>query len=50
MGEDVGKGCRSVIWYKYCVHTYVNGKMLPVETIPGMEEWRDKGEWWMELN
>jgi hypothetical protein len=23
---------------------YVNGKMRPVETIPGMEG--DKGEWW----
>jgi hypothetical protein len=21
---------------KYCVHVYVNGKMGPVETIPGM--------------
>jgi hypothetical protein len=24
---------------------YVNGKMRPVETIPGMGE-GDKGEWW----
>jgi hypothetical protein len=24
------------IWCKYCVHMYVNGKMRPVETIPGM--------------
>jgi hypothetical protein len=28
------------IWYKYCVHMYVNGKMRPVEieTIPRMRE------------
>jgi hypothetical protein len=32
--------------YKYCVHMYVNGKMIPVETIPGMREGRNKGEWW----
>jgi hypothetical protein len=25
------------------VHMYVNGKMRPVENIPGMG---DKGEWW----
>jgi hypothetical protein len=24
------------IWRKYCVHTYVNGKMRPVETVPEM--------------
>jgi hypothetical protein len=24
---------------------YVNGKMRPVETVPGMQE-EDKGEWW----
>jgi hypothetical protein len=24
--------------YKYCVHIYVNVKMIPVETIPGMGE------------
>jgi hypothetical protein len=23
--------------WKYSVHIYVNGKMIPVETIPGME-------------
>jgi hypothetical protein len=32
-GKDVG-GC---IWYKYYVYMNVNGKMNPVETIPGME-------------
>jgi hypothetical protein len=31
------------IWCKYCVQMYVNGKMIPVETIPGVG---DKGEWW----
>jgi hypothetical protein len=29
-GEDVRNG------YKYCVDMYVSGKMLSVETIPGM--------------
>jgi hypothetical protein len=24
-------------WCKYYVHVYVNGKMIPVVTIPGME-------------
>jgi hypothetical protein len=28
------------------VYTYVNGKMIPVETIPGMEGEGDKEEWW----
>jgi hypothetical protein len=32
-GEDIRKGC---IWGKYCVQVYVNEKMRPVETIPGM--------------
>jgi hypothetical protein len=27
------------MWSKYCVHMYVNGKMKPVETTQGMEEW-----------
>jgi hypothetical protein len=25
-----------VIWYKYCVHMYVNEKISPVEAIPEM--------------
>jgi hypothetical protein len=29
---------------KYCVHMYVNGKMTPVETIPGMGVGEDKGQ------
>jgi hypothetical protein len=28
------------------VHTCLNGKMIPVETVPGMGEGRDKGEYW----
>jgi hypothetical protein len=27
---------KEMIWYKYCVYMYVNGKMRPVESIPGM--------------
>jgi hypothetical protein len=33
-----GKGTGGRIWCKYCVYMYVNGKMRPVETIPGMGE------------
>jgi hypothetical protein len=32
-----GKGVGGWIWYKYCVHMYVNGKMRLIETIPGMK-------------
>jgi hypothetical protein len=32
-GNDVGDW----IWYKCCIHMYVNGKMISVETILGME-------------
>jgi hypothetical protein len=31
------------MWYKYCVYMYVNAKMIPVETLPGMGEGK-KGE------
>jgi hypothetical protein len=31
------------MWYKYCVHMYVNGKMRSVEIIPGMRGGEDKG-------
>jgi hypothetical protein len=24
------------MWCKYCAHMYVNAKMIPVETVPGM--------------
>jgi hypothetical protein len=27
----------------------INGKMIPVETVPGMGGWDDKGEWWRGL-
>jgi hypothetical protein len=30
-----GNGQREWIWYKYCVHMYVNGKVISVETILG---------------
>jgi hypothetical protein len=31
------------IWWKYYVLMYVNEKIRPVETIPGMGRRRDKG-------
>jgi hypothetical protein len=33
------------MWCKYRVHMYVNGKMRPVETLPGIRG-GNKGEWW----
>jgi hypothetical protein len=36
-------GC---IYCKYSVHMYVNGKMIPVETIPGMGGGGSEGDWW----
>jgi hypothetical protein len=30
------------IWCKYCAHVYGNGKMIPVEIVPGMEGWAVK--------
>jgi hypothetical protein len=33
---EVGKGCGRVYMVQICVHLYENGKMTPVETIPGM--------------
>jgi hypothetical protein len=49
VGRMWGKGMGAWIWPKYCVHMNVNGKMRPVETIPGME-WggikkNDEGGW-----
>jgi hypothetical protein len=32
------------MWCKYCVHMYVNGKMIPVETVPGIGGRGDKEE------
>jgi hypothetical protein len=37
-GKDIRKRCKRVNVVKYYVHMYVNGKMRPVETIPGLEE------------
>jgi hypothetical protein len=37
--EEGGKGHGMV---QYCVHIDVNGKMIPVETIPGIEGEGDK--------
>jgi hypothetical protein len=33
------------MWCKYCVHMYVNGKMVPAETFPGMGLGGDKEKW-----
>jgi hypothetical protein len=33
------------IWCKYCVYMYLDGKMRPVETIPGIREEGGKEEW-----
>jgi hypothetical protein len=42
--RKVGRG---KIQYKKCVHVYVNAKMIPVETIPGLQGEQDEGECWM---
>jgi hypothetical protein len=34
----VGKSIGGWMWCKYCAHMYVNGKLRPVETIPGIGE------------
>jgi hypothetical protein len=31
-----GKGVGGWIQYKYCIYMYVNAKMIPVETVPGI--------------
>jgi hypothetical protein len=33
-----GKGVGGRMWWKYYVRMYENGKIRPVETIPGMGE------------
>jgi hypothetical protein len=43
-GEDIRKGCRRRIWWKYSVLVYENGKMRPDETVPGLGGEGDKGE------
>jgi hypothetical protein len=45
--EDVGKGCGRVNISANTVFT-VLGKMIPIETVPGMGEGGDKGECWRE--
>jgi hypothetical protein len=35
-GEEVGKGCGKVNMVQILCTYYINGKMIPVETIPGM--------------
>jgi hypothetical protein len=43
------KGVGGSIQYKYCVHMYVKAKLIPVQTIPGMEGRRDKRGGWGEF-
>jgi hypothetical protein len=38
-GEEWGKYVGKWIQCKYCVHMYVNGKMIPVVTIAGIVRW-----------
>jgi hypothetical protein len=40
-----GKGIGRWIWCKKCIHMYVNAKMIPAETIPGIGV-EGKGEQW----
>jgi hypothetical protein len=35
-GEDIKKRCRRVNMVEYYVLMYINGKMRPVETVPGV--------------
>jgi hypothetical protein len=37
-GGDIRKGCRRVNMVEYYALMYENGKMRPVETIPGVGE------------
>jgi hypothetical protein len=38
VGRMWGKSVGGWIWCQYCVHMYVDGKMIPDETVPGMGE------------
>jgi hypothetical protein len=41
--EEMWKGCGRVNIIQ--IHTYINGKTIPVEAISGMGAGDDKGEW-----
>jgi hypothetical protein len=43
--EDIRKGVGGWICWNYYVLVYENGKMRPVDTIPGTGDRDDKGEW-----
>jgi hypothetical protein len=45
-GDTVGKGGRRVSTVQKYVHMYISEKMIPVDTVLGMEREGDKGEWW----
>jgi hypothetical protein len=45
-GEEIRKECTCVNVVEILCTVYVNGKMRPVETIPGIRGREDKGEWW----
>jgi hypothetical protein len=48
MWEDDAGGW---IWCKYCVHMCINGKMKPIETIPGIGSWKIKeNDGWGKFN
>jgi hypothetical protein len=37
-GKRWGNGGGGCIWYKYYLHLYTNGEIIPIETIPGIGE------------
>jgi hypothetical protein len=39
--RENGEG--GIIGCKYCLHMFANGKMIPVETIPGIGGMKDNG-------
>jgi hypothetical protein len=40
----VGKESRRVNMVGKCIHIYINAKMIPFETIPGIGGGKNKGE------
>jgi hypothetical protein len=44
MGEEVGKRYKRVSMCKYYIHMYVNEKIIPIETVPGMGRGEDNGK------